>query len=357
MDKKLMNALVTYAPRDNRMERVPVPEIGDDDILIKVEACSICAGDVKTMMHENIRVWGTSEKDRYIEAPVIQGHEFVGRVVEIGANVKGVEIGQRMVSEQIVPCGECRFCKEGNYGMCQRHWIYGFKKEVQGGFAQYMKFHSQGIHHKVPDKLTLEQAALIEPLACGMHAVERGNIKHCDVVVISGLGTIGQGMVSVARAKQPKLLIGLDLRQHRLDLGLKNGCDLVFNPMECDVVEKIKELTDGYGCDVYIEASGSNASVKQGFNALRYMGTFVQFGVFPREVTVDFNNIGDGKELNIFGSHLGPHCYEAVIKGIMNGTIKTDGLMSHTFKLSEWEQAFEVAEKDPDAMKVMLIPD
>lgn len=357
MDKKLMNALVTYAPGDNRLERVPVPEIGDDDILVKVEACGICAGDIKTMMHNNIRVWGTSEADRYIQPPIIQGHEFVGRVVEVGANVKGVEIGERMVSEQIVPCGECRFCKEGNYGMCQRHWIYGFKQDVPGGFAEYMKFHHQGIHHKIPDGLSLEQAALIEPFACGMHAAERGNIKHSDVVVISGLGAIGQAMVSVARMRQPKLLIGLDLRPFRLDLAMKHGCDMVLNPAECDVVEKIKELTGGYGCDVYIEASGSNASVRQGFKALRFMGTYVQFGVFPKEISIDFNDIGDGKELNVLGSHLGPHCYEAVIKGMLNGTIKTDGVMTHSFKLSEFKKAFEVAEKDPDAMKVMLIPD
>lgn len=110
----MMNALKLYAPGDCRLERVPIPEIGDEDILIKVEACGICAGDIKTL-HGGIRVWGTSEKDRYIEAPAIQGHEFVGRVVAFGSKVKGVEIGDRMVSEQIVPCGECRFCKEGNY--------------------------------------------------------------------------------------------------------------------------------------------------------------------------------------------------------------------------------------------------
>lgn len=352
----LMNSLKLYAPFDCRYEKSPIPQIGDDDILIKVEACGICAGDVKTL-HGGVRVWGTSEKDRYIEAPVIQGHEFVGRIVEFGKNVKGVQIGDRMVSEQIVPCGECRFCKAGDYGMCHRHWIYGFKQEVPGGFAEYMRLYHQGIHHHVPDELSLEQAVLIEPLACAMHAVDRAEIGHEDVVVISGLGAIGQGMVSIARMRQPKLLIGLDLRQHRLDLGLKNGCDLVFNPAEIDFPEKIKELTDGYGCDKYIEASGSNASVVQGFKALRFMGRYVQFGVFPKEITVDFNDVGDGKHLDIAGSHLGQYCYEAVMKGMLNGTIKTDGLLSHSFKLSEWQHAFEVAEKDPDAMKVMLIPD
>ena len=280
----------------------------------------------------------------------------MGRVVEYGDKVQGVKIGDRMVSEQIVPCRECRFCKAGIYSMCQRHYIYGFRQETAGGMAEYMKFHKNGIHHKLPEGMTVEQGALIEPLACAMHAVERGNIGHNDVVVISGLGAIGLGMVSVARKLEPKLLIGLDLRRQRLDKALEYGADLVLNPMETDVAARIKELTDGYGCDVYIEASGSEKSVKQGLASIRFRGTYVQFGVFPDAINVDWNDIGDGKEITINGSHLGPYCYEPVIRGIMDGSIHTEGLMSHRFQLEDWKQAFEVAEKDPDAYKVMLVP-
>lgn len=350
-----MKALRMHAPYDFRYEDVPVPEIDDDEILVKIEGCGICAGDVKTL-HVGVRVWGTSEENRYIEAPVIGGHEFVGRVVKYGKNVKGVKEGDRMVSEQMVPCGECKFCKSGYYSMCQRHWIYGFKKDAQGGFAEYMKFNKQGIHHHVPEELTLEQAVLIEPLACAMHAVERAKIQHNDVVVISGLGAIGLGMVSVARKLQPKLIIGLDLRQKRMDMALKCGADIVMNPMETDVAAEIHKLTDGYGCDVYIEASGSEKSVQQGMASIRFCGRYVQFGVFPKAINVDWNDIGDGKEIEIYGAHLGPYCYEPVMKGILDGSIYTDGLISHTYKMEDWKEAFDTAEKDPDAFKVMLIP-
>lgn len=353
--KGTMKALRMYAPHDFRIDQIPIPEIGPDEILIKVEGCGICAGDVKTL-HGGIRVWGTSPETCNIEAPVTGGHEFVGTVVEFGENVKNVKVGDRMVSEQIVPCGECKFCKAGLYSMCKRHYIYGFRQETAGGMAEYMKFHKNGINHKLPEGMTVEQGALIEPLACAMHAVERGNIGHNDVVVISGLGAIGLGMISIARKYQPKLLIGLDLRQSRMDKAMEYGADLVMNPMEEDVVAKIKELTDDYGCDVYIEASGSEKSVKQGMKAIRFRGTYVQFGVFPDEIKVDWNDIGDGKEITINGSHLGPYCYEPVIKGIMDGSIHTEGLMSHVFDLEDWEKAFEVAEKDPTAYKVMLKP-
>lgn len=350
-----MKALLMYAPYDFRLEDVPIPEIGDDEILVKIEGCGICAGDVKTY-HGGVRIWGTEHRPPYIEAPVIGGHEFVGRVVKYGRNVKNVEIGERMVSEQIVPCGTCRFCREGHYSMCQRHHIYGFKKEAQGGMAEYMVFKGTGIHHKVPDDLSLEQAVLIEPLACAMHAVERGKIGHNDVVVISGLGAIGLGMVSVARKLQPKLIIGLDLRENRRAKALDFGADLVFDPTQVKIGDEVRKLTDGYGCDVYIEASGSEKSVLQGMDAIRFRGRYVQFGVFPKEITVDWNDIGDGKEIDIYGSHLGPYCYVPVMKGMQDGTIHTDGLISHKFALSDWEKAFETAEKDPDAFKVMLVP-
>ncbi|RHR21874.1 erythritol/L-threitol dehydrogenase [Clostridium sp. AF19-22AC] len=355
MMKETMKALRMHAPYDFRYEDVPVPEIDDDEILVKIEGCGICAGDVKTY-HGGVRVWGTAPENRYIEAPVIGGHEFVGRVVQFGKNVTGVNIGDHMVSEQMVPCGECRFCKAGYYSMCQRHYIYGFKKEAQGGFAEYMKFSKEGIHHKIPEEMTLEQAVLIEPLACAMHAVERAKIQHNDVVVISGLGAIGLGMVSVARKQQPRLIIGLDLRQKRLDKALKCGADIVFNPMEVNVGEEIRKLTEGYGCDVYIEASGSEKSVVQGMDAIRFCGRYVQFGVFPKAITIDWNDIGDGKEIEIYGAHLGPYCYEPVMKSILDGSIYTEGLISHAFKMEDWKEAFEVAEKDPDAFKVMLIP-
>lgn len=350
-----MKALRMYAPYDFRIDEIPVPEIGPEEILIKVEGCGICAGDIKTL-HGGIRVWGTSPETCNIEAPVTGGHEFVGRVAAFGKKVKGVKIGDRMVSEQIVPCNECRYCKEGLYSMCQRHYIYGFRQETAGGMAEYMKFHKKGINHIIPEEMSVEQAVLIEPLACAMHAVERGNIGHADVVVISGLGAIGLGMVSVARKLQPKLIIGLDLRQKRLDKALEFGADLVFNPVEEDVISKIMELTDGYGCDVYIEASGSEKSVQQGLQAVRFRGRYVQFGVFPDEIKADWNHIGDGKEITIYGSHLGPYCYVPVIKGILDGSIPTQGLISHKYKLDDWKEAFETAEKDPNAYKVMLEP-
>lgn len=350
-----MRALVAYGPRDYRYEEVPVPKAGPGEVLLKVLACGVCAGDIKSF-HGGIRIWGTSEADRYIDAPVVGGHEFCGEVVEVGAGVADLALGDRVVSEQIVPCGACRFCREGSYWMCTRSAVFGFKHVCEGGFAEYVKLPVTAVNHKVPAGLSVEQAALVEPIACGMHAIDQAAIRHSDVVVIAGMGGIGLAMLSIAAAAMPRLLIGVDVRDDRLAKGVEFGADLVLNPTTCDLEQELRRLTDGLGCDVYVDASGSAASVNQGLNALRNHGRYVQMGVFADTVTADWNIIGDGKELTIIGSHLSGLTYPAVIKGIESGRIRTDGLVTHTFPLADWERAFEVAESEPNALKVLLVP-
>lgn len=350
----MMKAVVSHAPYDNRYEDYEKPTVGEGEILLKVKGCGICAGDVKAY-HGGIRIWGTGEENRYIEAPCIGGHEFFGEVVEIGHGVEDIRMGDWLVSEQIVPCGECAFCRQGTYWMCTRSAVFGFKQYANGGFAEYIKLNKNCINHKVPKGFTREQAVLIEPIACGMHAIERAQIQHSDVVVIAGLGAIGSSMVNLALLKLPKLVIGIDVRENRLEMGRKYGADVVLNPMECDVAEEIRKHTDGLGCDIYIEASGSPRSVAQGLDSLKNLGRYVQMGVFAEEVKADWNIIGDGKELTIMGSHLSGHTYGAVIKGIASGEIKTEGLISHEFRLEDWKEAFEKTAA-PDAMKIMLVP-
>lgn len=353
--KEKMNALVAHGPFDYRYHEMPVPSVGEGEILLKVIACGVCAGDIKSY-HGGIRIWGTSLENRYIEAPSIGGHEFVGNVVAIGDGVQGYEIGDRVVSEQIVPCGQCLFCRQGKYWMCTESAVYGFKQHCQGGFAEYVLLPQGSVNHKVPPELTNEQAALIEPIACGMHAVEIADIRHDDVVVIAGMGAIGLSMINMAKLNLPRQIIGIDTKPHRLEMGMKFGADAVLNPTRCDVVAEIFKRTGGLGCDVYIEASGNPASVTQGLGALKNLGRYVQMGVFAEEVKADWNVIGDGKELHIRGSHLSALTYPAVIEAIRTGLIKTDGLISHSFPLEDWQTAFDTAEKDGSAIKVLLEP-
>jgi threonine dehydrogenase-like Zn-dependent dehydrogenase len=240
--------------------------------------------------------------------------------------------------------------------MCEKHDVYGFQNNVNGGMAEYMKFPKEALVYHVPKEIPTEKAILIEPYACSKHAVDRGNIGNEDVVVLSGAGTLGLGMVGAIALKNPKTLIVLDMKDDRLELAKKFGADIVMNPAKEDVVKKIQDLTDGYGCDVYIEATGHPSSVQQGLEAIRKMGTFVEFSVFGQLTTVDWSIISDTKELDLFGAHLSPFCYEPVIEWIGNGKLPTEGVVTHTYPLEKFKEAFELAGKGEGSLKVILIP-
>lgn len=352
-----MKAIVAYAPGDYRLELVDTPRAGEEEIVLKVEACGICAGDVKAFAGAP-SFWGGDGSPPYIKAPMIPGHEFVGTIVEMGRNVKGNwKIGDRICPEQIVPCGECMFCKTGRHWMCEKHDLFGFQNNVNGGMAEYVKLTKEALPYMVPKEMPIEQAVLIEPYGCSFHCVERAQVKTTDVVVLAGAGTLGLGMVGALRQCNPKLLIVLDMNDARLTKAREFGADLVMNPAKEDTVARIKELTNGYGCDIYIEATGHPSSVQQGLACIRKMGRFVEFSVFGSPVTVDWSIISDRKELDLLGSHLSPFCYDTVIEWIGSGKLPADGVVTHKYALEQWQEAFCLARTGEDgAMKVILIP-
>ncbi len=351
---KTMKALVAYGKGDYRFEtNYPTPECGPDDIIIKTEGCGVCASDLKCQ-HGAAMYWGGENQPAWVEPPFIPGHEFLGYIVEVGQNVKDFAIGERVIADQIVPCGECKFCKTGRYWMCQPHAIFGFQKGNNGGMAEYVRFPKTAVISKVPEEIPLSAALLIEPYGCSKHAVDRAQIRNDDVVVISGSGTLGLGMITYARMQNPKKLIVLDMVDKRLEKAKEFGADIVWNPSKVNVVEEINKLTDGYGCDIYIEATGHPSSVVQGLNMIRKLGRFVEFSVFGEPTTVDWSIIGDRKELDILGSHLSPYCYPFVIENIQNGNLKTNGLVSKSFSIEEWETAFEYASGKYGDLKVAI---
>jgi L-iditol 2-dehydrogenase len=355
-----MNALLCCGPHDYRYQNVPVPQINEDEILIKVEACGICAGDIKSY-NGAAMFWGGGVLPPWNDAPCVAGHEFIGTVAAIGdhaAKKRGLNLGDRAIAEQIVPCWECRFCRDGEYWMCEKANIHGHQKIVaDGGMAQYMKYGARDVVHKVNVNLEAKHAAMIEPLSCSVHTIERSKIGFGDVVVVAGLGPIGLCKLQLAKLKSPKLLIGIDSRKKRLDLAKKLGADVVFDFQETDTVEEVLKLSGGYGCDIYIHNSGHPSGVIQGLKMLRKHGRFVEFSVFSSETSVDWSIIGDRKELDITGSHIsGLYGYPIAIDLLEKGIIKVDEIVTHCFPLKEWEKAFALAEKGEESIKVVLIP-
>lgn len=355
--KEKMQAVVCYGPGDYRLEYIDVPKVMPGDILVKVGACGVCASDVKCY-HGASSLWGG--ENPYVKPPVIPGHEFIGRIVELSPGIEGtgLKIGDKAIAEQIFPCHNCIFCKSGKYWMCERNYVFGFQGGYDdGGFAEYMKYPSGSIVHKVPNDILDEFSVMIEPLSCAIHAVQRARIGLEDTVVIAGMGPLGLCMLQVAKMKSPVKLIALDVREERLSVAERLGADMVINVAKEDAVKTIKQITGGYGCDAYIEATGHPSAIVQGLGMLRKLGRMVVFGVFKEPATVDWSIIGDRKELDIYGSHLGPYCYPLAIEYISKGKVKVDKIVTHKFPLSEFKKAFEYSEKGLEgAIKVVLMP-
>jgi L-iditol 2-dehydrogenase len=220
-----------------------------------------------------------------------------------------------------------------------------------------MRIPAEAILHQVPDDLLPEEGALIEPLACSIHAVNLAQIQLADVVVVSGLGAIGMGVLQVARLKTPHKLVGLDVDDGLLEIATRLGADAVFNPLRRDISTELGALTGGRGPDIYIEASGSVASLRTGFEALRKAGRLVAYGVYSQKATLDFNLVSEFKELEILGGHLGPNTYPLAVNYLVEGLVEWKAMVTHTYPLSQFEEAIRVKDQpDVTSIKTLLFP-
>ena len=353
-----MECVVCHGPHDYRHDEKPVPTVGPGEVLLKVHSAGLCASDVACWKGA-FGYWPGDGMPGFVQPPVVPGHEFVGTVVGIGEGAEEkhkLSLGDVAVSEQITPCWNCRFCNRGQYWMCHNTEIYGFRQHCHGAMSDYMVFPANAINHRVPETVPIDHAVFIEPLACAIHAVDRGNITEGDTVVVAGCGPIGLGMIAAAKKQNPGLLIATDLHPKRLELAKACGADLALNPGEIDIIDEVRSLTDGYGCDVFLEASGHPSAVDQGLRMLRKLGTFVVFGVFKEKVTTEWSIIGDRKELDVLGAHLGPYTYPRAIEMLAAGALPMDRIITHRLPFSEIDSALELTAGGADSVKVTLAP-
>ena len=350
----LTKGVVIYGKEDFRYEDVEIPVPGQEEVLIEVESCGICAADPK-VYH------GTAyfAKTAYNNAPIVAGHEFMGRVVKLGPGAGekfGLKVGDRAVAENIIPCGKCWWCKRGEYNLCDPHAVFGFKQN--GGWAKHMIYPKNAIVHKVPENISWEDAAIVEPLACALHGVNRARIQFGETVVVMGCGPIGLFMLEGAKLKNPKHLIAVDIDDHRLDVAKDLGAGMTINPTKEDTVAKVKSVTeDGIGCDVVLEAAGSNKSVRSAVDMLRQGGRLMEFSVFAEEVSFDWSIISDIKELEIIGGHLGFHTYPVAIDFLSRGLITSRGIASEPYPLKDFKKAIDASHgRKNNLIKTLMRP-
>ncbi|MCD6538560.1 zinc-dependent alcohol dehydrogenase family protein [Candidatus Bathyarchaeota archaeon] len=340
-----MKAAVLYGVRDLRLEDVPKPEISDNEVLIRVNACGICGTDIHIYRGE----WKTN-------TPIILGHEFSGVIADVGREVKGLNVGDPVVAEPNIPCGSCYFCRmsERNY-FCENLEATGVT--VNGAFAEYVKVVASNVY-RLPKAYNLDEAALIEPLACCVRGIDQAKIKVGDTVAIIGAGPVGLILLQLALQSGASMVIQTDMEDSRLSLAKDLGADHTINVTKADPVESIKELTGGYGVDVAIEAVGKPEAITQAMRATRRGGRLVIFGVSPEDAVWKVRpfELYD-KELTIKTSYRSPYTFQRAVKIAVSGLVRLKPLISHVFKLDEIHGAFEVAEKRLEgAVKVLVKP-
>ncbi len=218
--------------------------------------------------------------------------------------------------------------------MYQKHDLYGFKNNVNGSMAEYMRFPPEALVYKIPKDMPVEQGLLVKPAAAQTLRRPRRSETRTLWCCPAGRWAWAWSKPSSLASRHPQVV--LDMNDTRLAKAKAFSADIVMNPGKEDVIKKIVEMTDGYGCDIYIEATGHPSSVQQGLEMIRKMGRFVEFSVFKDLVTVDWSIISDRKELDALGAHLSPYCYEPVIKWIEDGNLPTDGVVS-LGPLEQWQ--------------------
>jgi L-iditol 2-dehydrogenase len=331
-NSNLMLAAVLYGQTDLRLENVPDPDPGDGEIVIKVETATTCGTDLK--------VWRRGGHAKMLQPPILFGHEAAGTIVALGAGVTNWQIGDRVVPNNSAPCMNCFFCQRQEYSLCE-HLSWN-----NGAFAEYLKIPSQIVQHNllaIPDDLPDSIAAMTEPLACVLHGVARSQIQSNSRVVILGDGAIGLMFVAVLAQKVANIwLVGGN--ESRLQIGSKFGADRTFNYREhSDIPALVKDLTEGWGADVVIEATGVPSVWEQAIDCGRPGSVINLFGGCPKDtsITVSTERL-HYSELTLKGVfHNTPQYVRQALKLLANRQIPWELLISDRRPLSDLQQAFQ----------------
>jgi L-iditol 2-dehydrogenase len=336
-----MLAALLYGQENLRLEQVPEPTPAAGEVVIQVEAATTCGTDLK--------VWRRGGHAKMLTPPTLFGHEGAGRIVAVGAGVTNWRVGDRVVANNSAPCMKCFFCQRREYSLCPKlTWN-------NGTFAEYIKIPAPIVQHnllQIPDQLPSVLAAMTEPLACVLHGISRSQVKPHDRVVVLGDGAIGLMFVAVLSEYTEVILWGGNNK--RLEIGKKLGAARTFNYHQVtDMTNTVRELTEGWGADVVIEATGIPSVWEKAIACARPGATVNLFGGCPKDTTITVNTEQlHYSEITIKGVfHNTPEYVKSALSLIASGTIAFDLLISEQRPLQDLEQVF----MDMKARKVIKV--
>jgi L-iditol 2-dehydrogenase len=338
-----MKAAVYYGQQDIRIEEIPIPEISDDEILVHMKACGICGSDFM---------------DWYLKprVPLVLGHEPAGTVAKKGKKVEKFSIGDRVFVHHHVACLKCHYCLHGDYTLCKQFHETNIRP---GGFAEYFRVPAANVQTdtlKIPEKMSDDEATLIEPVACCIRAIKKCNVQTGDTVAVIGAGAIGLIHTALSKIYGASKTIVSDLIDFRLRLAEHYGADVTVNPKTADLSETVRVETDGRGVDVAVVTAPNLAAYRAGISVCRKGGKLCVFAptrpeehlqISPKELFFS--------EVQIIPSYSTSHLETRIALQLLEmNRITVTPLITHRFELPQTAQAFKTALEIRESLKVII---
>ena len=334
-------AAVMHDTHDVRLEDVPVPEPGPNEVLVEIRAVGVCGSDVH--YYEEGRIGSF-----VVREPLILGHESMGTVVALGEGATKHEVGERVTLEPGVPDGTCRECRSGRYNLCPNLRFFA-TPPIDGAFTNYVSI-NEDFAFDLPDNLSDNAGALMEPLSVGIWACKKGRVTAGDHVLVTGAGPIGLVTMQVAFAQGATEVTVTDVAGERLEIARNLGATRVLNVAE----EPLDEA--GLEVDVLIECSGNERALGDGLRCVRPAGFAVVVGMGPNEVTSVPLAFIQTREITLTGTFRYANTYPTAIDLAATGKVDLDAIVTSHYGLAETEEALQASGKDPANVKPMVIP-
>ena len=345
-----MKAVVLNGPNDFEATEIEKPVIGDNDILLEMKKAAICGTDMRIL---------NGTKTRGVRYPSVIGHEMCGVICEVGKNVKGFEVGEKVSIANVIPCGSCPACLAGRENACMNRKAIGY--EFNGGFEEYILIPEIAIKSgnvvKLPENVSFTAGALIEPLACCIRGLKNAGTGFNDTVLIVGAGPIGLMHMQLSKIAGAKQVIVSEPNEMRRQVAKELGADICVDPTTENLEQIIKEQTNGMGADVIVMAIGVPALVNSTLKLCKKGGTVNLFAGFAGtgECTIEVNTI-HYNEIRVNGSTAYKRAdYLEAADMVKSGKINLDRIATHTFKIENFKDAYEMS-KSGKGLKIIIEP-
>ncbi len=336
-----MKAFVIRAPHQGAVEDVPKPKIEDNEVLLKVGACGICATDRHIF-----------EGKFPVSYPLIPGHELAGEVVEVGPKVRGISVGDRVTIDPNIPCNSCYFCRIGRKHFCENWEAIGVTRD--GGYAEYVRvpYH---VVYRMPSDMPFEIGALTEPVACILHGIDVIEPVMGVDVAIFGMGPIGLMFIQLLRHMGASRIVAFEPVEFRREMALRIGADYAVDPLTENPEEFVKEHISRYGVDVVVEASGSLRAIKDSLRIVKPTGRILLFGVPPKDAILEIKPFDIYRnEITVAGSFTNPYTMYRAMEVLHERIVTAEWIITHKLSLDEVIRALKGELKD--VIKAVVVP-